>query len=108
MSKKDDKTVVLQSGQELSADLVIWAVGAKPNTEFLKATELAPALDGAGRVKVGLRQPWGEPCGLGAVPEAEACLVHAHASLALHAPTKWLPNVAERRTQCDLSLLRAA
>lgn len=88
VSKKDDKTVVLQSGQELSADLVIWAVGAKPNTEFLKGTELAPALDGAGRVKVGLRHPWGEPCGFGAVPEADMCLVHARASLALHPPIK--------------------
>ena len=45
-------TVLLASGAELPADLTIWTVGAKPNTEFLRASELASVLDGAGRVKV--------------------------------------------------------
>ena len=45
-------TVLLSSGAELPADLAIWTVGAKPNTEFLRASELASVLDGAGRVKV--------------------------------------------------------
>lgn len=43
---------MLKSGKEVQADLIIWTVGAKPNTEFLKSTELASTLDEAGRVKV--------------------------------------------------------
>ena len=57
-------TVLLSSGAELQADLAIWTVGAKPNTEFLRASELASALDGAGRVKVRVlcHHPWtGKP-----------------------------------------------
>ena len=42
----------LESGKTLDADLVIWTVGATPNTAWLKSTDLASALDTAGRLKV--------------------------------------------------------
>lgn len=44
--------VLLESGTELDADLVIWTVGSTPNTEWLKATEFGSILDKQGRVKV--------------------------------------------------------
>mmetsp|Transcript_17597 Transcript_17597/g.52877 ORF Transcript_17597/g.52877 Transcript_17597/m.52877 type:complete len:382 (-) Transcript_17597:521-1666(-) len=37
----------------VQADLVVWAVGSKPNTEWLNATDFASALDGSGHIQVG-------------------------------------------------------
>lgn len=51
-TKKSETSVVLKSGKDLTADLVIWTVGAKPNTAFLKSSELASKLDESDRVKV--------------------------------------------------------
>ena len=47
-----DGKLQLESGSHLDADLVIWTVGAKPNTEWLKATEFGAVLDGQGCLKV--------------------------------------------------------
>jgi len=44
----------LESGKTLNADLVIYTVGSKPNTEFLKGSEFSELLDNAGRLKVRL------------------------------------------------------
>lgn len=40
------------SGKTIDADLVYWAVGSRPNTDFLKTSSLADALDAHGYVKV--------------------------------------------------------
>ncbi|GAX76024.1 hypothetical protein CEUSTIGMA_g3467.t1 [Chlamydomonas eustigma] len=42
----------LESGKTIRADLVIYTVGAKPNTEFLNGSEFAELVDKAGRLKV--------------------------------------------------------
>eukprot|EP00955_Chlamydomonas_euryale_P065730 359328-Chlamydomonas_euryale.AAC.9 len=52
----------------VQADLVVWAVGSKPNTEWLNATDFASALDGSGHI-----QPW-------------VCGSHAGCSFPSHLP----------------------
>lgn len=48
----EGSVLLRSSGAALDADLVVWTVGSRPNTEFLRSTPLAAALDEAGRVKV--------------------------------------------------------
>ena len=52
---KDSGKLHLESGNHLEADLVIWTVGGKPNTDWLRSTEFGAVLDEQGRVKVGRR-----------------------------------------------------
>lgn len=44
-----------EGSKTLPADLVIWATGAKPNTDWLKDTEFCAALDGKGYIAVSAR-----------------------------------------------------
>mmetsp|Transcript_24199 Transcript_24199/g.52882 ORF Transcript_24199/g.52882 Transcript_24199/m.52882 type:complete len:364 (+) Transcript_24199:91-1182(+) len=54
-ANKEDSTdggLKLRSGQTISADLVLWTFGSKPNTEWLRSTSLSSILDDKGFVKV--------------------------------------------------------
>ena len=46
----DETKVTLSNGEVLSADLVLNCVGSKPNTDWIKESPLAKALDAAGRL----------------------------------------------------------
>ena len=48
----EETKVTLSNGEVLTADLVLNCVGSKPNTDWIKETALAKALDAAGRLTV--------------------------------------------------------
>lgn len=45
-------TVTTKGGKQVAADLVIWATGSKPNTQWLQGGQLQGSLEPNGRIKV--------------------------------------------------------